>query len=102
MNQGNQQFTMRNLSFFNSVVAISQIWDWGWTYKGLTIENCTVGLNMSSGGSTDQGVAAVVVIDSVITNTPVAFLTAYDSTSLPAASGSLVLENVKVKMLPVS
>ena len=26
---GNQQFTSRNLSFYNSVQAINQIWDWG-------------------------------------------------------------------------
>lgn len=29
---GNQQFTMRNLTFNNVVTAINQIWDWGWTY----------------------------------------------------------------------
>ena len=28
---GNQQFTMRNLTFNNAVTAINQIWDWGWT-----------------------------------------------------------------------
>lgn len=32
-NWGNQQFTMRNLTFNNVVTAINQIWDWGWTYK---------------------------------------------------------------------
>ncbi len=26
---GNQQFTSRNLSFYNSVQAINQIFDWG-------------------------------------------------------------------------
>jgi hypothetical protein len=30
---GNQQFTVRNLTFYNAVLAISQIWDWGWTYQ---------------------------------------------------------------------
>lgn len=30
---GNQQFTMRNLTFRNSVTAIQQLWDWGWTYS---------------------------------------------------------------------
>jgi glucan 1,3-beta-glucosidase len=30
---GNQQFTVRNLSFYDAVTAINQIWDWGWTYQ---------------------------------------------------------------------
>lgn len=30
---GNQQFTVRNLTFYNAVTAIDQIWDWGWTYQ---------------------------------------------------------------------
>jgi hypothetical protein len=34
LNVGNQQFTMRNLTFYNSQTAIMQLWDWGWTYKG--------------------------------------------------------------------
>lgn len=41
---GNQQFTMRNLSFYNSVTAINQLWDWGWTYKSISINNCSIGL----------------------------------------------------------
>jgi glucan 1,3-beta-glucosidase len=40
---GNQQFTVRNLTFYNAVTAIDQIWDWGWTYTGITIVNCTTG-----------------------------------------------------------
>jgi glucan 1,3-beta-glucosidase len=30
---GNQQFTTRNLIFYDAVTAISQLWDWGWTYQ---------------------------------------------------------------------
>lgn len=30
---GNQQFTVRNLTFYNAVTAIDHIWDWGWTYQ---------------------------------------------------------------------
>jgi glucan 1,3-beta-glucosidase len=41
LNVGNQQFTMRNLTFNNAVNAINQAWDWGWTYKDISINNCT-------------------------------------------------------------
>ena len=30
---GNQQFTSRNLSFYNCVQAINQIWDWGTSFR---------------------------------------------------------------------
>lgn len=43
LNVGSQQFTMRNLTFSNAVIAINQLWDWGWTYKGLNINNCQIG-----------------------------------------------------------
>ena len=99
---GNQQFTVRNLSFNNVVTAISQIWDWGWTYKSITINNCTTGLDMSNGGRTGQSVGSVVFIDSSITNTKVGFLTAHDSTSQPPTAGSLIIENVQLNNVPVA
>ena len=30
---GNQQFTSRNLSFYDCVQAINQIWDWGMSFE---------------------------------------------------------------------
>lgn len=91
---GNQQFTMRGFTFRNCVTAISQIWDWGWTYQGISIDNCSVGLDMSSGGPSAQSVGSVVFIDSTISNTPVGIKTAYGPNSQPPAAGSLILENV--------
>lgn len=34
---GNQQFTVRNLTINNAVTAIYQLWDWGWTYKSISV-----------------------------------------------------------------
>lgn len=93
---GNQQFTMRNLTFNQCQTAITQIWNWGWTYQGITINNCQTGLNMSAGGEGDQQVGSVIMIDSSISNTPVAIATSHDSSSLPATGGSLILENVQL------
>ena len=88
---GNQQFTMRNLSFYNSVTAINQLWDWGWTYYGINIVNCSVGLNMSTGGTTAQSVGSITFFDSTITDTTIGILTATNFTSQPPTAGSLVL-----------
>ncbi|KAI0129129.1 pectate lyase superfamily protein-domain-containing protein [Xylariales sp. AK1849] len=103
LNAGNQQFTMRNLTFYNSVTAIRQIWDWGWTYSGISINNCQTGLDLTavrSDGSQDVG--SVVLIDSEINDTPVGISTARDANSSPPSGGSLVLENVVIKGVDVA
>lgn len=102
VNFGNQQFTMRNLTFYNAVTAINQNWDWGWTYKSISINNCSVGLNMSTGGVTAQSVGSITFFDSSITDTPIGIITAHDATSQPPAGGSLILENVILNNVPVA
>ncbi|KAH7317231.1 pectate lyase superfamily protein-domain-containing protein [Rhexocercosporidium sp. MPI-PUGE-AT-0058] len=99
---GNQQFTVRNLTFYNAVTAISQIWDWGWTYQGITVTNCTTGINMASGGRTGQSVGSVTIIDSTFTDTKVAISTAHDATSMPLTAGSLIIEKVTINNVGVA
>lgn len=71
---GNQQYTMRNLSFFNAVTAIYQLWDWGWTYQSITIRNCSVGLDMADlNDKGSQSVGSVTFFDGSFYNTSVAF-----------------------------
>jgi glucan 1,3-beta-glucosidase len=102
LNVGNQQYTMRALTFNGCVTAINQIWSWGWTYHGLQINNCQTGINMASGGSSAQSVGSVTLLDSTISNTPVGIVTAFSSTSLPTTAGSLIIENVQLNNVPVA
>jgi hypothetical protein len=95
-NVGNQQFTTRNLTFNNVNTAINQLWDWGWTYKSVSINNCRVGLNMSAGGPTAVNVGSITFFDSEIKDTPIGIVTSRTDNSEPAAAGSLYLENVKL------
>lgn len=90
---------MRNLTFNNAVTAIEQGFDWSWTYKGININNCQIGINMTSNDWNGvQNVGAVVLIDSDITNTPVGVLTIHTlNGNQPSTGGSLILENVRVK-----
>ena len=81
----------------NAVTAIEQSWDWGWTYIGLEIFNCTTGINMATGGSLAQTVGSVTILDSSFTDTDVAIYTARTTTSSPRTGGSLILDNVSVK-----
>lgn len=93
-NVGNQQFTSRNLTFNKCVTAINQLWDWGWTYKSVTINNCQVGLNISAGGAQAVNVGSITLIDSTISNTPIGIITARTEDSQPSSAGSIYLENV--------
>ncbi|OCK96142.1 glycoside hydrolase family 55 protein [Cenococcum geophilum 1.58] len=101
-NIGNQQFTMRNLVISNAIVGISQIWDWGWTYQGITISSCTTAFSMISGGSSAQNVGSVNIIDSTITGCSVFVDTVWTTSSSPATAGSLILENVVLNNVPTA
>ena len=99
-NVGNQQFTMRNLVISNAVTAISQIWDWGWTYQGLVIINCGTAISISNGGVGNQLVGSVNILDSTIQNCPTFVTTAWQSSTL--STGSLILENIALSNVPVA
>lgn len=98
---GNQQYTMRNLVFNNCQTAIIQLWDWGWTYSGLSINNCGVGIDITAGGSSNQNVGSVTLLDSSMTNTPIGIKSVWTTSSSPATAGSLVIENVALTNVPV-
>lgn len=99
---GNQQFTFRNIQVFNAKTAINQLWNWGWTYKGMHFTNCSVGFNISSGGHEAQTVGSLTLFDSSMTDVGVGILTVFDATSKPVGSGSLIMENIELKNVPVA
>ncbi|KAJ5131227.1 uncharacterized protein N7515_007266 [Penicillium bovifimosum] len=90
---GNQQFTTRNLVFNDCQTAIYMNWNWAWTFKSVKINNCEVGLNMSTSPS-NQTVGSVLMLDSKLTNTPIGIVTAWTQQSIPVGGGDLILDNV--------
>lgn len=103
MNIGNQQFTMRNVKISKAVVGISQIWNWGWLYSGLTISDCGTAFSMTNGASSGKlEVGSVVIIDSEITNCPTFIDQAWSRTTTPIGAGQLVVQNVKLNNVPVA
>ncbi|KAL8756253.1 MAG: hypothetical protein Q9184_004569 [Pyrenodesmia sp. 2 TL-2023] len=90
---GNQQFTTRNLTFNNINTAIFMNWNWLWTFKSLSINNCKLGIDMANGGN-NQTVGSVLVQDSVFTNTPNGIKTSRTDSTAPAAGGTLIIDNV--------
>ncbi|KAK3372240.1 pectate lyase superfamily protein-domain-containing protein [Podospora didyma] len=92
---GNQQYTMRNLTFNGCKTAIQQIWNWGWTYKSLSINNCEIGINMTS------DVGSVVLLDSQFFNVSKALVTGRScGKTNTTGKGSLMVENVQYTNVP--
>ena len=91
---GNQQFTTRNLVFNNCNTAIYMNWNWIWTFHGVTINNCGIGIEMTqTAGDSSQTVGSVLLLDSTIANTPIGITTVY-KTQQSGTSGTLILDNV--------
>lgn len=99
-NIGSQQYTTRNLRISDSATCISQIWNWGWTYQGVELNNCGTAISMVNGGPGSQTVGSVTVIDSDIKNSHVFVDTAWQES--PWSNGSLILENVSLENTPVA
>ncbi|KAJ6557609.1 pectate lyase superfamily protein-domain-containing protein [Mycena capillaripes] len=89
-----QQFTIRNIKITNAVSAIYQWWNWGFTWQNVLISNCQVGFDLHTGGLTldTQSAAAIVVVDSAISNTGIGIR--MSSTQPTSFGGSIVLDNV--------
>lgn len=97
LNVGNQQFTMRNLTFSHVDTAINQLWDWGWTYKSISIQNCRVGLNISAvNGDGGLNVGSITLLDSSISNTRIGIVTGRAEYSHPDSAGAIYLENIQL------
>ncbi|KAL5490259.1 hypothetical protein ACEPAI_5092 [Sanghuangporus weigelae] len=99
---GNQQFTVRNITVNNAQSAIFGLWNWGWTFQGVTINNCQVGFDLATGGldQNDQSVGAEAIIDAVVTNTPIFVRNSQPSSGQLA--GSLVLNNIRLNNVPTA
>ena len=99
---GNQQFTFRNITVQNAASAIIVGWNWGFTFKGLKIKNCQLGVDMTAGGQTAQQVGSVIIMDSSIENTPIFVKTSTSAGSSPKTSGSLILDNIRLSNVNIA
>lgn len=94
---GNQQFTFRNITVKNAQTGMVLGWNWGFTFKDLKIDNCQVGFDMSAGSPGQLQVGSAIIMDALITNTPVFVKTAMTSSSSPHTTNSLILDNIKLQ-----
>ena len=91
---GSQQFTTRNVKVDGATTAVYFTYVWVWTISQMTITNCDVGIDLSSGGFTNIQTSALIIVDSVISAT-LGVLSLYaPGFSSPQAGGQLMLERV--------
>lgn len=93
---GNQQFTVRDLTFSGqSRHALEIHWDWGWTWKGVHISNCPVGAVIW--GPNPDVVGSAIFLDSSFTNTNTAL-----QIGAPTSTGKVTLNLFNVVLSGVS
>jgi glucan 1,3-beta-glucosidase len=90
---GSQQFTTRNLTFNDCGTAVFMNWNWLWTLKSLSINNCKVGIDMANNPS-NQTVGSVIFMDSKLVNTPIGVNSSFSQNSIPETGGTLIIDNV--------
>ncbi|KAJ8699458.1 hypothetical protein PTI98_002571 [Pleurotus ostreatus] len=93
---GNQQFTVRNVVFNDVQTAVYGVWNWGWTFQGVSINNCQIGFDLQIGGTkaAAQGVGSEAIIDVEVRDTPIFIRTSVSSQG--QLRGSLVLNNIEL------
>jgi glucan 1,3-beta-glucosidase len=100
---GNQQFTSRNLTFTGCNTAIFMNFDWVWTFKGLTITDCKIGIDISNGGTDELATGSIVVLDSTIYASTAGIITNYiPGYSSPGSANTLVVENVDFRQSSIA
>ncbi|KAJ6500511.1 exo-beta-1,3-glucanase [Mycena sanguinolenta] len=92
---GNQQFTVRNITVNNAQTAVFGDWNWGWTFQGVTINNCQVGFDLLT-----NSIGAEAIIDATVSNTPI--FVRSSAASNGKLDGSLVLNNIHLTNVPTA
>lgn len=90
---GSQQYTTRNLTFNDCGTAVFMNWNWLWTLKSVTINNCKLGIDMANNPS-NQTVGSVILMDSKFVDTPIGVNSSFTENSIPTTGGSLIIDNV--------
>ncbi|KAI0198590.1 pectate lyase superfamily protein-domain-containing protein [Astrocystis sublimbata] len=64
---GSQQFSASRLTFNGCNTAVQLIWDWGWVWKSITVNNAQVGFRLYNDGDGSLP-GSVTIIDSTFSN----------------------------------
>lgn len=88
---GNQQFTVRHVTFEQCRTAICQHWNWAWTWMDVCVRDCGVALEVQGMHDDRQGVGALLLSDWDVERVPIVVELER------ASSGRLILERVRAR-----
>ncbi|KAH7027557.1 pectate lyase superfamily protein-domain-containing protein [Microdochium trichocladiopsis] len=90
---GEQQFTAQRLTFNGCTVGVQVIWDWGWVWRSITMNNVGTGFKLVGDGGVGN-IGSASIMDSSFTNVQT-MVTLNPITATPGqGSTGLVLENL--------
>lgn len=92
---GEQQFTAQRLTFNGCSTAVQVIWDWGWVWKSIKVNNADVGFRLlPEDGSTTGNIGSATFMDSTFTNVGTAVMIAPLNSAPGSGSTEVVIDNV--------
>ncbi|OIW23390.1 pectin lyase-like protein [Coniochaeta ligniaria NRRL 30616] len=91
---GSQQFTAQRLIFSGCTVGVQVIWDWGWTWKSITMRGVGTGFKLVPDAGQTGNTGSASIIDSSFTNVGTVAVVTPPSSKPGSGSTGLVLENV--------
>ncbi|KYK61874.1 Pectin lyase fold/virulence factor [Drechmeria coniospora] len=98
---GSQQFTAQRLTFSGCDVGIQVIWDWGWVWKSITMNNVGIGFKLVGDGGVGN-IGSVSIIDSSITGANQAIVVNPIKSDPGMGSTGISLENVALSGVGVA
>lgn len=93
---GNQQFTAQRLTFNGCTTGVHLIWDWGWVWKSVTMNNVGVGFQLTAEEGAVGNIGSTSIFDSSFTNVGTVIVIAPSSSTPGSGSTGLALENLKL------
>lgn len=93
---GNQQFTAQRLTFNGCTTGVHLIWDWGWVWKSVTMNNVGIGFQLTADKGAVGNIGSTSIFDSSFTNVGTVVVIAPPSSTPGSGSTGLALENVKL------
>lgn len=91
---GAQQFTAQRLQFNGCTVGVALIWDWGWLWKSIVMNNVGTGFKLLAEAGGTGNIGSVSVMDSSFTGVSTVIQIAPPSSALGSGTTGIILENV--------
>ncbi|TPX15620.1 uncharacterized protein E0L32_004318 [Thyridium curvatum] len=98
---GSQQFTAQRLKFNGCTVGVQVIWDWGWVWKSITMNNVKTGFQLV-GDNGVGNIGSVSILDSSFTNVGTAIVVNPISATPGSISTGIALENIAMSGVSVA